>query len=150
MPDKAIDVLDTACANVKISASNRPFSLQRMDGEIGVLQREYDSLKRDHDAYITDNSEALTVLELKMAEIGFKISDEEKIFEEQKVLLERIKMLKKEGDREEVEKAYEAFKTLQEKNAYVYENVSAEQISEVISSWTGIPLGSMKQGIGVR
>jgi len=145
LPDKAIDVLDTACANVKISASNRPFSLQKMDGEIGILQREYDSLKRDHDAYITDNSEALTALELQMAEIGFKIEDEEKIWEEQKMLLERIKMLKKEGDREEVEKAYEAFKSLQETNCYVFENVSAEQISEVIASWTGIPLGSMKQ-----
>ena len=145
LPDKAIDILDTACANVKISASNRPFSLQQMDGDIAILQREYDSLKRDHDAYLKDNSEALTVLELKMSEIDFKIKDEEKIFEEQKVLLARIKMLKKEGDRDEVEKAYEAFKLLQEKNAYVYENVSAEQISEVIASWTGIPLGNMKQ-----
>jgi type VI secretion system protein VasG len=54
-------------------------------------------------------------------------------------------MLKKEGDRSEVDKAYKAFKTLQETNAYVYENVSAEQISEVIASWTGIPLGNMKQ-----
>jgi len=95
LPDKAIDVLDTACANVKISTSNRPFSLQKMDGEIGMLQREYDSLKRDHDAYIKDNTEALSSLEVKMSQIDFKIADEEKVWEAQKVLMEEIKTLKK-------------------------------------------------------
>ena len=145
LPDKAIDVLDTACANVKISASNRPFSLQRMDGEIGILQREYDSLKRDHDAYIKDNSEALEQLTQKMDEIGEKIKEEESLWEEQKALLEEIKELKKEDNREAVLEAYERFKSIQERGSYIYENVGAEQISEVVASWTGIPLGSMKQ-----
>ena len=145
LPDKAIDVLDTACANVKISASNRPFSLQRMDGEIGILQREYDSLKRDHDAYIKDNSEALEQLTQKMDEIEEKIKEEESLWEEQKALLEEIKELKKEDNREAVLEAYERFKSLQENGSYIYENVGAEQVSEVVASWTGIPLGSMKQ-----
>lgn len=145
LPDKAIDVLDTACANVKISASNRPFSLQKLEGEIGILQREYDALKRDHDAYIKDNSEALGKLELKMSERSFQVKDEEAVWEAQKSLLEKIKVLKKEGKREEVEEAYEKFKTLKESGVYVYETVDAEQISKVIASWTGIPLGSMKQ-----
>ena len=145
LPDKAIDVLDTACANVKISASNRPFSLQRMDGEIGILQREYDSLKRDDDAYIKDNSEALEKLTQKIAEIREKIKEEERLWEEQKALLEEIKELKKEDNREAVLEAYERFKSLQERGSYLYENVGAEQISEVVASWTGIPLGSMKQ-----
>ena len=145
LPDKAIDVLDTACANVKISASNRPFSLQRMDGEIGILQREYDSLKRDDDAYIKDNSEALEKLTQKIAEIREKIKEEESLWEEQKALLEEIKELKKEDNREAVLEAYERFKSLQERGSYLYENVGAEQISEVVASWTGIPLGSMKQ-----
>ena len=145
LPDKAIDVLDTACANVKISASNRPFILQKMDGEIGILEREFDSLKRDHDAYIKDNSDELEIVDDKILLIKKKIKEEESLWEEQKFLLERIKELKKEGKREEVIEAYKEFKILQEKGCFIYENVSSEQISEVVSSWTGIPLGSMKQ-----
>jgi len=145
LPDKAIDVLDTACANVKISASNRPFSLQKMEGEIGVLQREYDSLKRDHDAYIKDNSEALKSLEVEMSQVDFKVKDEEKVWEAQKQLIEEIRILKKEKNREAIEEAYARFKELQSKATYIYETVSVEQISEVISSWTGVPLGNMKQ-----
>ena len=145
LPDKAIDVLDTACANVKISASNRPFSLQKMDGEVGVLQRQYDSLKRDHDAYIKDNSEIMSSLEVEMSQISFNIADEEKVWEAQKALIEKIKELKKEGNREAIEEAYTEFKELQSTATYIYETVSSEQISEVVASWTGIPLGSMKQ-----
>jgi len=145
LPDKAIDVLDTACANVKIAASNRPFTLQKLEGEIGILQREYDALKRDHDAYIKDNSEALEKLELKMSEFSFEVEEKERSWEEQKALLEKIKALKKEGKREEVEEAYETFKALKESGTYVYETVDSEQVSKVIASWTGIPLGSMKQ-----
>ena len=145
LPDKAIDVLDTACANVKISSSNKPFPIQRFESDLVTLQRTYDSLNRDHEEFIVDNSEKLDDLKTKMEELTVKISEETAVWEEQKELLSSIKELKKEGDREAVENLYQEFKKLQEERAYIYENVGVEQIAEVISSWTGVPLGNMKQ-----
>jgi len=145
LPDKAIDILDTACANVKISASNRPFSLQAMDGELAILQREYDSLERDDKSFIKDNSLALLELEIKMKDMSSEISTETALWKEQMELLESIKTLKKEDDREAVVKQYTKLKELQETTSYIYETVNEEQIAEVVSSWTGIPLGAMKQ-----
>ena len=145
LPDKAIDVLDTACANVKISASNRPFALQAMDGELAILQREYDSLERDHKSFVKDNSSELEELEKDMEEMRANISTETELWEEQKSLLDFIKSLKKEGDREAIIEEYAKLKEIQESRSYIYETVNKEQIAEVISSWTGIPLGAMKQ-----
>jgi len=145
LPDKAIDVLDTACANVKISASNRPFALQTMDGKLAILQREYDSLEKDHKSFVKDNSTELEELKKEMEIMRSSISTETELWEKQKELLESIKILKKEEDREAILKEYAKLKEIQESTSYIYETVNKEQIAEVISSWTGIPLGAMKQ-----
>ena len=145
LPDKAIDVLDTACANVKISASNRPFALQTMDGKLAILQREYDSLEKDHKSFVKDNSIELEELKKEMEIMRSSISTETELWEKQKELLESIKILKKEEDREAILKEYAKLKEIQESTSYIYETVNKEQIAEVISSWTGIPLGAMKQ-----
>ena len=59
LPDKAIDVLDTACANVKISKTNIPFELQKTKTKILEKQREIDYLKRDDDNAIKDYSKEI-------------------------------------------------------------------------------------------
>lgn len=145
LPDKAIDVLDTACANVKISASNRPFAIQTMDGELAILQREYDSLERDHKSFVKDNQLELEQLDKDMEEIRLRISTETELWMEQKELLKSIKNIKKEGNREAIIEEYDKLKKLQKSTSYIYETVSKKQIAEVISSWTSIPLGAMKQ-----
>ena len=145
LPDKAIDVLDTACANVKISKSNQPFALQERKNEIAVLQKELDSLQRDDDEGIKDNSKETEALQEEIDRLQEELVQETAEWEAQKAKLDEIQTLKKEGDKEAVSKAYEALKAMQEKSTYIYENVTENQVAEVIASWTGIPLGSMKK-----
>lgn len=145
LPDKAIDVLDTACANVKISKSNRPFALQRLESDRQTLERTIVSLQRDeerglqcYDKQITEQSRQLKDVERKIK----KVSTE---WERQKKLVEKLVELRKEGKDKAVEREYEKLQKRYASGHYIYEHVSADQVAEVIASWTGIPLGSMRQ-----
>lgn len=140
LPDKAIDVLDTACANVKISQSNIPFELQKIATKILEKEREIEFLQRDDVNKIKNNKEKIKILknELKVYE------DEEKLirtnWEKQKEVLEQIGECK---DKKEKSKLKTQLKTLQKNNMYIFNTVNKEQVAKVISSWTGIPLGNM-------
>jgi len=145
LPDKAIDVLDTACANVKISKSNQPFELQQRKNDIIVLERELASLQRDDDASIKEYSKEIAALKEDIQVQNEELSTETALWEEQKEKLEEIRELKKGEDKKALAVAIEELKALQEENTYIYENVTENQVAEVIASWTGIPLGSMKK-----
>jgi len=145
LPDKAIDVLDTACANVKISKSNIPFQLQKIHNDIIVIERTIDSYKRDELHGVKDYSKKLKELDKEKKVLEKEAQKIETIWKKQKEHLEKIMILRKEGNTKALEKEHEKFKTLQKEGTYIYENVTFEQIAEVISSWTGIPLGSMVQ-----
>jgi len=143
LPDKAIDVLDTACANVKISKTNIPYALQKLNTEVIEKQREIDYLKRDDDNLIKDYSKRISILEEEIKHIEVDIVAIEENWTKQKELLEKIELI--EDDKDELKILNEELSQLQEEGSYIYKNVTKEQIAEVISSWTGIPLGNMVQ-----
>ena len=145
LPDKAIDVLDTACANVKIGKSNQPFMLQVRNNEILVLEKELSALLRDQDEGIKNNKSEIKILKQKIKNLHKKLEEEKDLWKAQKEKLQEIEAFKKKKNTKGMTKAYKELKKLQEKSTYVYENVSEEQIAEVISNWTGVPLGNMKQ-----
>jgi type VI secretion system protein VasG len=67
LPDKAVDVLDTACARVRISLATAPPDLERLRGELAEGWREHKALVRDADAGLQSDAEALILLERKLA-----------------------------------------------------------------------------------
>lgn len=142
LPDKAIDVLDTACANVKISKTNIPHELQKIKTNILEKQRELKHLKRDDEKSIQDYSKLISLLELEIEELEAKKDIVEENWNLQKELLEEIENT---IEKDELEKLYEELKELQKERSYIYKHVTKEQVAEVISSWTGIPLGNMVQ-----
>ncbi|MGB6327776.1 MAG: type VI secretion system ATPase TssH [Halarcobacter sp.] len=143
LPDKAIDVLDTACANVKISKTNIPYALQKLRTEVIEKQREIDYLKRDDDNLIKDYSKRVSILEEEINIIEEEILLIEKNWNEQKELLQKINDTN--NDKESLKVLTKELEELQKEGSYIYKNVTKEQIAEVISSWTGIPLGNMVQ-----
>ena len=145
LPDKAIDVLDTACANVKISKSNIPYALQKIQGQITVVERTITSYKRDEAQGVKDYSKKIKELEKEKKILEREAKKVEMSWQKQKIHLEKIVTLRREGKQAELKKEHIKFKALQESGTYIFENVSFEQIAEVIASWTGIPLGSMVQ-----
>ena len=143
LPDKAIDVLDTACANVKISKTNIPYALQKLRTEVIEKQREINYLKRDDDNLIKDYSKRVSILEEEINIIEEEILLIEKNWNEQKELLQKINDTN--NDKESLKVLTKELEELQKEGSYIYKNVTKEQIAEVISSWTGIPLGNMVQ-----
>ena len=145
LPDKAIDVLDTACANVKISKSNIPYVLQNLKNEILVLERNIASYQRDAGHGIKDYTKKIKSLEKEKKALLSKVKKIQTVWQKQKEHLDKMMELRKEGDTQGLMKERQKFETLQKDGKYIYEHVGFEQIAEVISSWTGIPLGSMVQ-----
>ncbi len=143
LPDKAIDVLDTACANVKISKSNVPFAFQKIENDIIIVNRTIVSYKRDMEHGVKDYSKNIKLLEKEKRTLEKEAKKINTLWKKQKNHLEKIIKLRKDGNQIQLKKEYTKFKLLQENGTYIFENVSFEQVAEVIASWTGIPLGSM-------
>ena len=142
LPDKAIDVLDTACANVKISKTNIPYELQKINTQILEKQREINSLDRDNKQFVGDYYNQISILEEEIKELEDKKTLIDSNWNEQKELLSKLENAK---DEQELKILNEELKELQKESSYIYRNVTKNQVAEVISSWTGIPLGSMVQ-----
>lgn len=145
LPDKAIDVLDTACANVKISKSNKPFALQRLESDKQMIERTIISLQRDEQRGVGTYKKEIIAETKKLKAVEKEIKKITTDWEHQKKLVEKLMTLRTEGSAEAVEKEYKKLQELYRSGSYIYEHVSAAQIAEVIASWTGIPLGSMRQ-----
>jgi type VI secretion system protein VasG len=143
LPDKAIDVLDTACANVKISKTNLPFALQKVNTLLIETTRKMDFFKRDDDNQIKDYSKEIKLLSKEIVALKKDAIKIEKEWSLQKDAIFELEKLIKEGNKTKIEKQNKKIEKLQSKNQYISLNVTKEQIAEVISSWTGIPLGNI-------
>jgi type VI secretion system protein VasG len=151
LPDKAVSLLDTACARVAISQSAQPAAIEDAKVAIAGLEREKVALAGERDL----GSENKT----RLAEIEAAIAEKQKTLEILTVEWEREDALVKEirDLREAVGKAPDNIEELRgqldEKNAAlaafdperrrVHSHVDAQTVAAVVSDWTGIPLGKM-------
>ncbi|APC19563.1 ClpV1 family T6SS ATPase (plasmid) [Pseudomonas frederiksbergensis] len=103
LPDKAVDVLDTACARVRISLAAAPESLERLRGELAEGGRQRQALRRDAEAGLLIDHEALDALEARLDEAEDERAALEALWTEQKELAERLLDL-----RQQLAKAREA------------------------------------------
>ncbi|PHN32189.1 type VI secretion system ATPase TssH [Pseudomonas sp. ICMP 460] len=168
LPDKAVDVLDTACARVRISLAAAPESLERLRGELAEGGRQRQALRRDAEAGLPVDHEALTALEARLEEAETERAALEALWTEQKALAERLLELRQqlaqareaaaapvEDDSEtnpaETVDALESalhdthgeLTALQVKERLVSFEVCPRLVAEVISAWTGVPLAQL-------
>ena len=94
LPDKAVDVLDTACARVRISLAAAPERLERLRGEEAEGRRQCQALRRDAEAGLTIDQEALDSLEARLAEAAEQQQALETLWHEQRTLAERLLQLR--------------------------------------------------------
>ncbi|WP_460144095.1 type VI secretion system ATPase TssH [Pseudomonas sp. S2_A02] len=103
LPDKAVDVLDTACARVRISLAAAPESLERLRGELAEGGRQRQAVRRDAEAGLLIDHIALDALEDRLADAEDERVALETLWTEQKALAERLLDL-----RQQLAKAREA------------------------------------------
>ncbi|MPQ84287.1 type VI secretion system ATPase TssH [Pseudomonas sp. MAFF 730085] len=168
LPDKAVDVLDTACARVRISLAAAPESLERLRGELAEGGRQRQALRRDAEAGLPVDHEALTALEARLEEAETERAALEALWTEQKALAERLLELRQQlaqareaaaapveddsetNPAERVESLESALHdthgeltALQVKERLVSFEVCPRLVAEVISAWTGVPLAQL-------
>ena len=168
LPDKAIDLMDEAAAKLRMERDSVPEELDEITRRLKQLEIEREAIKREND---TDKITQLDkeIAELKDQETSFKAKweGEKNLVNKIQQDKEEIEHLKFEADRAEREGNYERvaeirysrLKTLEDdiKNiqkqlqttqggeAMIREEVTAEDIAEVVSRWTGIPVTRMLQ-----
>ena len=169
LPDKAIDLMDEAAAKLRMEINSKPEELDVLDRKIMQLEIEIEAIKREKD------EEKLKMLYVDLANlkeernaVNAKWQSEKSVIDEVQATKEAIEKYRLEADRAEREGDYgkvaelrygkikeaedklaELQKTLDSKsheNALVKEEVTAEDIAEVVAKWTGIPVAKMLQG----
>jgi type VI secretion system protein VasG len=156
LPDKAIDLLDTSCARVKVNLTAKPAALEAKERIIQALDREISALDRDqangieidtdkYDAAVNkrktvfDEAEALRERWQKEKEAA---ADVIALREEHHALGTEDKE-KKEALKGQLNEADLVLRTLQGDAPLIQIEVDPDAIAQVVSDWTGIPLGKM-------
>ena len=161
LPDKAVDVLDTACARVRISLAAAPEALERLRGEVAEGERQRDAMRRDLAAGLPVDAAALEQLEQRLvtteAEVGLletrwasqrelaeRLLDlRKRAAEARRGSIEDIKALPLEELENELRDVQAELATAQAEQRLVSHEVCPRLVAEVISHWTGVPLSQL-------
>ena len=168
LPDKAVDVLDTACARVRISLAAAPQRLEQLRGELAQGERQRRALRRDAEAGLVIDLDALTLLETRLTSAEREREALETSWTEQKALAETVLEQRKQlatartmataapdtamdedpqAGIETLEAAlgetHRALTQAQATERLVSFEVCPRLVAEVISAWTGVPLAQL-------
>ena len=151
LPDKAVDVLDTACARVNISLTTKPSAVEDLEQRTQVLEREKTALERDITTGRSNEKERLNEL---IAEINSNKTQLEKDlvdWKAQKKLVDKVIELRLQSDEEgasdslkdDLAKAIAELEEFQSDKSKIAYEVTGDVVAQVVSDWTGVPLGSI-------
>ncbi len=158
LPDKAVSVLDTACARVAIGLTTSPPPIEEATRHIADIEREVKTLERET-LMGRDHAERLEVLEKEKQETRSRLDNLNKKWEQEMGIARNIvdvrqeirDIYEKEPESEDLSEKQETLKGLEAELAekqgdtpLVQVAVDSQTISEVISGWTGIPTGRMQ------
>ncbi|MCI8356824.1 MAG: ATP-dependent chaperone ClpB [Lachnospiraceae bacterium] len=169
LPDKAIDLVDEACALIKTELDSMPTELDELRRKVMQLEIEETALKKEDDRL---SQERLENLQRELAELKAELDNRMAQWENEKASVEklskireeiddvnnRIQIAQREGDYEKAaELSYGTMPSLKQqleieeekvKNqelSLVHESVSEEEIAKIISRWTGIPVAKLTE-----
>lgn len=155
LPDKAVDVLDTASARVKLSLSSKPAQIEAMEQKIATLQRQLDAVSRDVLSGVIEDEGLVETLETEIASTNNALEESTTQWKQEQKLalkvLEQRAELKTVRDQQEddsdiqsaLDETVSELETLQAGEKLVHYETSPETVAQVISDWTGVPLGNM-------
>ncbi|MGO4332504.1 type VI secretion system ATPase TssH [Cupriavidus sp. 2TAF22] len=143
LPDKAIDVLDTACARVATALAEPPRQLSALEHELVQIDAELDLLRRDGRSGRNVDTHRLRVLEGARLDVEARIAQLQQAWARQRALVDEILSLRagqnEEGDGAGLAARVAELAALQRDGALLHVDVGHEQIAQVIADWTGIP-----------
>ena len=172
LPDKAIDLVDEAASRLRIEIDSMPVEIDTLARQLTQLQIEEQALMKETDAA---SVERLDALRGEMAQVNEKLAGMKAAWENEKAVIVTVQQLKADldeahGDEEratrdgdltraaeirygripqlesELAAGAEKLRAQQESGAMLKEEVTEEEVAEVVSAWTGVPVSRMMQG----
>ena len=169
LPDKAIDLVDEACALIKTELDSMPTELDELQRRIMQLEIEEAALKKEEDRL---SKERLENLQQELAELRETFSGQKAQWDNEKSSVERLQKIREEIEQvnQEIQKAKQSYdleraaelqygklpqlvKQLEEEEekvkeremSLVHESVTDEEIARIVSRWTGIPVSKLNE-----
>ncbi|PQJ88870.1 type VI secretion system ATPase TssH [Aliivibrio sifiae] len=157
LPDKAIDLLDTACARVKINLKAKPEPLEALLHTITITQRELNYVVRDQQAGLSIDTNIILNLKSTLIHTQEQANELELKWSIQKELAEAlltsridISQCANDEDRERLicnqQEIYQQLLEAQSSGSLVNYETCPSLIAEVVSHWTGIPMSTLQRG----
>ncbi len=172
LPDKAIDLIDEAASRLRIEIASMPAELDEIERRIRTLEIERQAVKKEKDE---SSKERLAAIERELAELRETSNQMKAHLELEKDLISQIRRIKEEIDRakmdaekaelegdlervseirygklielnRELEEANQKLAEIQKDRKMLKEEVDEEDIAEVLSKWTNIPVSKMLEG----
>ena len=172
LPDKAIDLIDEAASRLRTEIDSKPTELDKIDRAIMQLEIEREALKKEKDAA---SKERLKKLEKELADLKEQSKELTARWQNEKEVIQTLRTIKEQIDatRIEIERAErhqdletaarlrygtlreleeklaaqeEKLREMQERGSLLKEEVDAEDIADIVSRWTGIPVSKLLEG----
>jgi len=169
LPDKAIDLIDEAASRIRMEIDSKPEALDKLERRIIQLKIEREALKKEKDEA---TRKRLATLEENLQALGKEYADLEEVWKSEKAAVQGTAEIRADLDRvrleldaarragdlgrmaelqygkiPELEKRLAAAQAAEDKApTLVRDKVTEEEIAEVVSKWTGIPVSKMLQG----
>ncbi|MEA2553723.1 MAG: ATP-dependent Clp protease ATP-binding subunit ClpB [Fimbriimonadaceae bacterium] len=172
LPDKAIDLVDEAASRLKIEIDSVPVEIDSVERQIRHLEIDREALKKETDPV---SKQRLADTERKLAEMNEAASALRARWQQEKEIIERVRKIKEELDdlrlqlerassaydyaraaeiqhgqipklQEELAKEAKELERVQATGKMLKEEVDAEDIAEVVSKWTGVPVSKLLEG----
>lgn len=169
LPDKAIDLMDEAASRIRMEIDSKPEELDRKERRLIQLKIQREALKKEKDA---ESKQRLSDLEQEIEKLEREFNDLEEVWKAEKATLQGATKIKEQieaakleleaaqrkqdfakmseiqyGKLPELEKQLHAAQEAETKGfTLLQDKVTAEEIAEVVSRWTGIPVSKMLEG----
>lgn len=172
LPDKAVDLIDEATSRLRIETDSMPTEIDEVERRIKQLEIERQAMKKETDR---SSQERLKKIEQELTEEKKKSKEMKTHWQEEKKIIQRIRQIKEKIEKAKMEEAVAErevdlgkvaeirygvltalqkeqeeqslkLKALQKEKKMLKEEVDEEDIAEVVSSWTGIPVSRMVEG----
>jgi len=169
LPDKAIDLIDESASRIRIEIDSKPEAMDRLERRIIQLKIEREALKKESD---DASAKRLGDIESQLGELEKEFSDLEEIWKAEKAAMQGTTHIKEELERArlELETAHrandlarmselqygripelekqlaDAVQAESKETQLLRNNVTEEEVAEIVSKWTGIPVSKMLEG----
>lgn len=172
LPDKAIDLIDEAASRIRIEIDSKPEEIDELDRRIIQLEIEKEALKKEKEK---SAKEKLNRLDKELSDLKEKANSIKMRWQKEKDLIDEVNKLKEEQDRlkseeqnaerqgdlgrvaeirygklnqvqKDIEEKSKKLAEMQKEHKMLKEEVDEEDVAEIVSKWTGIPVAKMLEG----